>query len=162
MKNLLKYLAFICFLFCLSTVNGQKGWKKFNSKKDGYELLLPSSFELGPRLSSGIIQWFSDSTHSDIQMWIEVDSNSKKSAVLFVEHQEGFSNIDFKKLDTNSFVISGSQSIGLSENSFCFEKCLIKDDFVCILRILYTGASKAYLEKNVNKISDSFNSIAKK
>jgi len=78
MKNLLKYLAFICFLFFLSTVTGQKGWKKFNSKKDGYELLLPSTFELGPRLSNGIIQWFSDSTHSDIQMWIELDSNSKK------------------------------------------------------------------------------------
>lgn len=162
MKNLLKYLAFICFLFCLSTVNGQKRWKKFNSKSDGYSLLLPSSFELGPRLSNGIIQWFSDSTHSDIQICIEVAPNSKKSAVLFAEHQEGFSNIDFKKLDTNSFVISGSQGIGLNRNDFYFEKCLIKDGSVCILRILYTGASKAFLEKNINKISDSFTSIAKK
>jgi hypothetical protein len=162
MKNLLKYLAFICFLFCLSTVNGQKRWKKFNSKSDGYSLLLPSSFELGPRLSNGIIQWFSDSTHSDIQMWIEVAPNSKKAEELFKEQKESFSNIKFNKLDEKSFVISGSQGMGLNKNAFYFKKCLINENSVCILGILYSDASKVFIEKNINKISDSFASIAKK
>ena len=71
MKNIVRSTFILIFIFCVSTTFCQTKWKKFNSKPDGYSLLLPSSFELGPRLSGGIIQWFMDST-SNVQLWVEV------------------------------------------------------------------------------------------
>ena len=75
MKKILFRVSFFIFVLLVSNAYSQTKWKKFNSKSDGYSLLLPSSFELGPRLSGGIIQWFMDST-SNVQLWVEVDNFS--------------------------------------------------------------------------------------
>jgi hypothetical protein len=158
--NQVTILFFLCFF---SNAYCQTKWKKFNSKPDGYSLLLPSSFELGPRLSGGIIQWFMDST-SNVQLWVEVDNFSGKLDTIFLEHKKNFSFISKEILREKWFVIEGDEGLGALDqtqlnNAKFYEKCILVDKHICILRILYTEYDKSFLD--VPKISESFKSIRK-
>ena len=158
--NLVIILFFLCFF---SNAYCQTKWKKFNSKPDGYSLLLPSSFELGPRLSGGIIQWFMDST-SNVQLWVEVDNFSGKLDTIFLEHKKNFSFVSKEILREKWFVIEGNEGLGALDqtqlnNAKFYEKCILVDKHICILRILYTEYDKSFLD--VPKISESFKSIRK-
>ncbi len=180
MKKILMSVSFFVFVFLVSNAYAQTKWKKFNSRSDGYTLLLPSCFELGPRLSSGIIQWFMDST-SNVQLWVEVESRkgdldfgsspfpNKLDSLfleqLFIEHKRNFSNVSKEILRKNWFVIEGYEGLGVLDqtqlnNSKMHEKCIVVNDRICILRILYTDYDKSFLD--VPKISESFKKLGKK
>ena len=163
MKNIVRSTFILIFIFCVSTTFCQTNWKKFNSKSDGYSLLLPSSFELGPRLSGGIIQWFMDST-SNVQLWVELDNFSGKLDTIFLEHKKNFSFVTKEILREKWFLIEGDEGLGILDqtqlnNTNFYEKCIIVDKHICILRILYTDYDKSFLD--VPKISESFKSIRK-
>ena len=163
MKNIVRSTFILIFIFCVSTTFCQTKWKKFNSKSDGYSLLLPSSFELGPRLSGGIIQWFMDST-SNVQLWVEVDNFSGNLDTIFLEHKKNFSFVSKEILREKWFVIEGVEGLGALDqtqlnNAKFYEKCILVDKHICILRILYTEYDKSFLD--VPKISESFKSIRK-
>ncbi|MFM7682525.1 MAG: hypothetical protein ACKO7P_07240 [Bacteroidota bacterium] len=173
MKKPLLSVSFFVFAFLISNAYAQPKWKKFNSKSDGYTLLLPSCFELGPRLSGGIIQWFMDST-SNVQIWVEVQFRSspfpnKLDSLflekLFIEHKGNFSNVSKEILREKWFVIEGYEGLGALDqtqlnNSKMHEKCIVVNDRICILRILYTDYDKSFLD--VPKISESFRKLGEK
>lgn len=180
MKKPLLSVSFFVFAFLISNAYAQTKWKKFNSKPDGYMLLLPSCFELGPRLSSGIIQWFTDST-SNVQIWVEVQSrkgdldfgsspfpnklDSLFMEKLFIEHKGNFSNVSKEILREKWFVIEGDEGLGALDqtqlnNSKMHEKCIVVNDRICILRIIYSEYDKSFLD--VSKISESFKKLGKK
>ena len=163
MKIIANQVTILFFLCLFSNAYCQTKWKKFNSKPDGYSLLLPSSFELGPRLSGGIIQWFMDST-SNVQLWVEVDNFSGKLDTIFLEHKKNFSFISKEILREKWFVIEGVEGLGALDqtqlnNAKFYEKCILVDKHICILRILYTDYDNSFLD--VPKISESFKSIRK-
>jgi hypothetical protein len=161
LKIIANQVTILFFLCLFSNAYCQTKWKKFNSKPDGYSLLLPSSFELGPRLSGGIIQWFMDST-SNVQLWVEVDNFSGKLDTIFLEHKKNFSFISKEILREKWFVIEGVEGLGALDqtqlnNAKFYEKCILVDKHICILRILYTDYDNSFLD--VPKISESFKSI---
>jgi len=163
MRNLVYLIVFICFLLSTSLSLSQTKWKRFHSKGDNYSLMLPNNFELGPRLSGGIIQWFMDST-SNVQLWVEVDNFSGKLDTIFLEHKKNFSFISKELLREKWFVIEGDEGLGALDqtqlnNAKMHEKCIVVNDRICILRILYTEYDKSFLD--VTKISESFKSIRK-
>ena len=148
-------LFFLCFF---SNAYCQTKWKKFNSKPDNYSLLLPARFELGPRMSQGIIQWFTDTT-SYVQIWDETSPNSNQLSTLFKEHKESFSSISKEELNLKSFIIEGEESIVLDGKGYFFEKCILIGETYCILRILYSEEDKSFMD--IPKISKSFKEIKK-
>jgi hypothetical protein len=163
MKKIFFGVSFFIFILLVSNAYSQTKWKKFNSKSDGYSLLLPSSFELGPRTGGQTLQWFMDST-SNVQLWVEVDNFSGKLDTIFLEHKKNFSFVSKEILREKWFVIEGDEGLGALDqtqlnNAKFYEKCILVDKHICILRILYTDYDKSFLD--VPKISESFKSIRK-
>jgi len=163
MRNLVYLIVFICFLLSTSLSLSQTKWKRFHSKGDNYSLTLPNNFELGPRLSGGIIQWFMDTNRMDIQIWVEISSNSENIGNILEEHKKNFTHIKHEEINKNWFVISGSEGLGVGKmneaetnEQYFFEKCIMKKGQICILRILYSEFSKSYLDPYLSKISASF------
>jgi hypothetical protein len=141
----------------------QTKWKRFHSKGDDYALILPNNFEIGPRLSGGIIQWFMDTNRMDIQIWVETSSNNENIGIIFEDHKKNFTHIKYEELSKNWFVISGSEGIGIGQlnhfetgQTYFIEKCIIKKNRMCILRILYSDYSKTFIDDHIGKINESF------
>jgi hypothetical protein len=104
-----------------------------------------------------------DST-SNVQLWVEVDNFSGKLDTIFLEHKKNFSFISKELLREKWFVIEGDEGLGALDqtqlnNAKMHEKCIVVNDRICILRILYTEYDKSFLD--VTKISESFKSIRK-
>lgn len=163
MRNLVYVNVFICFVLSTSLSFSQTKWKRFHFKGDDYALMLPNNFEIGPRLSGGIIQWFMDTNRMDIQIWVETSSNNENIGIIFEDHKKNFTHIKYEELSKDWFVISGSEGIGIGQlnetvtnQNYFFEKCIMKKGRICILRILYSEFSKNYLDPYLSKISASF------
>ncbi len=58
-------------------------------------------------------------------------------------------------------MISGIEGIGLNGNGDFFEKCIVVENHICILRINCTGDSKIFVDQHLTKISDSFTEYIK-
>lgn len=163
MKKIFFGVSFFIFVLLVSNAYSQTKWKKFNSKSAGYSILLPSRFELGPRTGGQTLQWFMDST-SNVQLWVEVSPFPGKLDSLFIEHKKDFSFVSKEILHSKWFIIEGDEGLGALDqtqldNGKFLEKCILVDDHICILRILYTEYDKSFLD--VTKISESFKSIRK-
>jgi hypothetical protein len=103
-----------------------------------------------------------DST-SNVQLWVEV-AHSGKFDSLFIEHKKDFTFISKEILREKWFVIEGDEGLGALDqtqlnNAKFYEKCILVDKHICILRILYNDYDKSFLD--VPKISESFKSIRK-
>ena len=104
-----------------------------------------------------------DST-SNVQLWVELDNFSGKLDTIFLEHKKNFSFVTKEILREKWFLIEGDEGLGILDqtqlnNTNFYEKCIIVDKHICILRILYTDYDKSFLD--VPKISESFKSIRK-
>ena len=107
-------------------------------------------------------------------MWVEVESRKGdldfgaehgwELDKLFFEHKKNFSFVSKEILREKWYVIEGDEDLGALDqtqlnNSKMHEKCIVVNDRICILRILYTEYDKSFLD--VTKISESFKSIRK-